>query len=296
MMNTARRRCCQTLRTLAATALFCGPGTVNFAADAPSPTPPAWQQEIDAVRLLEGTLALAPAKDAEDEAARHRRLQEIYHALARKYSAEAAVQKVAADYFTRDGDLAAALPSWEKAAELDPHDGDTADRLGGLYLRLSRLREAYRQFQRAVATQPTVSSYHSDLANILYLFRRDLVSPADPDLPDDQAALLQALAHFRRAAELAPDDLRLAQAYAETYYVFAKPDWTQALAAWETVRTLSGEKTDFPDSHLARISLRLGRPDAATGYLARIHDPMFDGLKANLLRQADRQKESTPHP
>ena len=89
--------------------------------------------------------------------------------------------------------------------------------------------------------------------------------------------------------------MRLAQAYAETFYVFAKPDWLQALAAWETVRALSGEKTDLPDSHLARISLRLGRPDAASGFLARIHDPQFDGLKAKLLQQANRQR-ALPEP
>ena len=293
MMNNVRRRCCQTLRLLAAGALFCVAGTAVFAADAPSPTPPPWQQEIDAARMLEGTLALAPARDAADEATRHRRLQVLYRELARRYPAQPAVQKAAGDYFTRDGDLAGALSYWQTAAVLDPHDGDTADRIGGIYLRMRRTREAYGQFLKAVEAQPAVAAYHSDLGNVLYLFRQDLVSPADPGLPTEQAALLQALAHFRRAAELAPDDLRFAQAYAETFYVFAKPDWAQALAAWETVRTLSGEKTDFPDSHLARISLRLGRPDAATEYLGRIHDPTFDGLKASLLRQAGRQRAAT---
>ena len=74
--------------------------------------------------------------------------------------------------------------------------------------------------------------------------------------------------------------------------MFAKPDWLAALAAWEAVLALSGEKGDFAISHLARISLRQGKPDAATGYLARIHDPAFDGLKAKLQRQAEQQQAS----
>ena len=143
--------------------------------------------------------------------------------------------------------------------------------------------------------QPGVASYHFDLGNVLYLFRRDLVAPPTPGLPDEQAALTQALAQFRRAAELAPGDLRLALAYAETFYVFPAPDWTQALAAWETVLLLSGEKSDFPNSHLARISLRMGRPDDAAEYLARIHDPTFDDLKAKLLQKADEQRGSREH-
>ena len=258
------------------------------------PAPPAWQQEIDAARLLEGSLALAPAKNADDQETRHGRLQELYRQLARKYPGEAAAQKAAGDYFARDNQPAAALPFWERAAQIDPHDGDTADRLGGAYLRLARTRDAYGQFQNAVAAQPNVASYHSDLANVLYLFRRDLVSPPLPGLPDEQAALTLALAQFRRAAELAPEDVRLAQAYAETFYVFARPDWTQALAAWESVLALSGENGDFPNSHLARISLRLGRPEAAAAYLARMHDPAFEGLKAKLLQQADQQRGALP--
>ncbi len=259
------------------------------------PAPPAWQQEIDAARLLEGTLTIAPAKDPAEQESRRVRLQEVYRQLARKYPDEAAVQRATGDHFIRDGQWAAALPFWEKAAQIAPRDADTAARLGGIYLSLGRTRDAYLRLQTAVEAQPNVASYQFDLANVLYLFRQDLMSPPLPGLPDEQAALTLALAHFRRAAELAPGDVRLAQAYAETFYVFAKPDWTQALAAWETVRLLSGDKSDFPNSHLARISLRLGRPDAATEYLSRIHDPRFDDLKVKLLQKADQQRGAPEH-
>ena len=49
---------------------------------------------------------------------------------------------------------------------------------------------------------------------------------------------------------------------------------------------LSGKSTDFANSHLARISLRMNRPEEADAYLALIQDPKFAGLKAKLHAQA----------
>ncbi len=290
-MNTVRIRRCQTSCALVA-GFLC---LLAAARAEPSPMPPVWQQEIDAARLLEGAAALVPAKDAGEQQSRRRHLQELYRQLAQKHATEAAVQRATGDYFARDGQPAAALPFWEKTAQLAPRDAGTLNRLGGTYLELGRSREAYFRLQQAVDAQPDVASYHFDLANVLYLFRHELIHPPSPILPDEQAALTQALAHFRRAAQLAPEDVRFAQAYAETFYIFATPDWSEALAAWETVRALSGEKTDLPNSHLARISLRMGKPAAAAEYLARIHDPLFDGLKAKLLRKAAEQRGLPDH-
>ena len=162
--------------------------------------------------------------------------------------------------------------------------------LGSAYLQAGRVQAASAQYQRAVASNPDVASYHFALANVLYLFRRQLLSP--PDLPDEQAVLRLALEHFRRAAELSPTDLPMAKAYAETFYIFAKPDWAQALTAWLAVRALSGENKDFANGHLARISLRLGRRADAAAYLADIHDPAFDALKVRLLQPAPPPAES----
>ena len=291
-MNTVRSQWCQTFRVLAAVGMFLLANGRATAGNEPPPRPPAWQQEVDAARLLEDSLALVPARDPADAQAQRRKLQDLYVQLARKYPDEAVVQKAAGDYFSRDGQPSLALPYWERAAQIDPHDGNTANRLGGDLVRLGRTRDACREFQRAVDAQPESASYHFDLANVLYLFRQDLTTPPVAGLPDEQAALTLALAHFQRASQLAPDDLRLAQAYAETFYIFAKPDWPQALAAWEAVLALSGEKGDFANSHLARVSLRMGKPDEAAAYLARMHDPAFDGLKAQLGKQADRQRQS----
>ena len=288
-MNSNRRRLCQT-SWLLATVLFL-PGALS-AADGPAPFPP-WQAELNADRTVQAALLLSPPRDVAEVHASRQKLAQAYRHLAAKYPDAFPVQRAVGDSLAQLDDLQAGVPYWQRAAALDPKSAEVADSLGSAYLQTGQVREASEQYQRAVDNRPDVAGYHSDLANVLYLFRRQLVF--SPALPDEQAVLRLALEHFRRAAELSPGNLQLAKAYAETFYIFAQPDWTQALAAWKSVRALSGEKQDFANVHLARISLRLGRRAEAEGYLDAIHDPAFAELKGKLLRQAA-QLEASPAP
>ena len=70
-----------------------------------------------------------------------------------------AVQKATADFLARDGRGDASVSYWERAEQLDPHDGDTASRLGEEFLRTGRTRDAYRQFLRAVDAQPDSAAF-----------------------------------------------------------------------------------------------------------------------------------------
>ena len=254
------------------------------AADPPAPELPPWQRDLDAARVLQAAVALAPASSPAEDAARRERLGQLYAHLAAQYPDQAPVQKAAGDYYNGVDQPDPAFACWQRAETLDPRDADTAETMGSAYLARGRMRDACGQFERAVAARPDVAEYHFDLANVLYLFRKELLSP--PGRPDEQAALTEALGHFRRAAELAPTDLRLAQAYAETFYVFANPDWEQALAAWKAVLALSGTDTDFVNGHLARVSLRLGRSADVNTYLDRIHSPDYDALKTKFRQKA----------
>jgi tetratricopeptide (TPR) repeat protein len=246
--------------------------------------PPAWQQDLSALRLVESAASLAQG----DDPARARKLAQLYRDLAAKYPDENAVQRACGDYFAQAGDRDAAVSYWRRAQALDPHDARSADSLGSIALAQTDVREATREFQLAVDAEPDNANYHFELANVLYLFRHQLA---------DQNALSEALDHFRCASDLAPNDRRFALAYAETFDIFPAPDWDAALAAWQKVRTLSAPATDFADSHLARISLRLGRLEDARHYLDAIHDPKFDALRAKFLSQiAARQATPSPAP
>lgn len=268
---TALRRRCQT-----ACVILCLGLGATVRAEAP-----AWQNELNAARLL----ALAAREEQQPGVAR------AFRELAAKYPREAAAQKACGDYFWVSGDPDDALPYWLAAQALAPHDGEMADSLGSAYLRQGRVKEAAAQYQRATQESPANSSYHFALANVLSMFRRQF---------DEETTLIRALEEYRRAAELGPGNRRLAQAYAETFYLLARPDWTTALRAWTAVRDLSGEATDFANVHLARICLNLGRADDARGYLDRLKDPAFspvrDKLRARAESLAARQRNSSESP
>ena len=194
------------------------------------------------------------------------------------------------DFFADAGDKASAFAYWLRAQKLAPGDANIAATLGSAYLQAGDTRGAADQFQRAVDAKPDEASFQTNLANVLYLFRHDLVNP--PALPDAEAVLSAALEHFRLAAQLSPKDRGLAQAYAETFYAMAKPDWTQALGAWQMVLALSSEDPDFANSHLARVSLRLKHPQEAETYLDQLHRPDFFDLQTKLRAQAKKMESA----
>ncbi len=250
--------------------------------------PPAWKRELDAVRLAEATAALLATSKPADATERDRRLEELYRQLVAQYPDQPTVRKAAGDHFWRSGDAATAVAEWQAAQALDPSDAETASALGSARLRDGQTREAREQFQRAVDARPGNARYHFDLANVLFLFRHDLAG--SPPLPDEPTVLREALAQFRRASELAPEDGGIARAYAETFYGVPQPDWAEALAAWKHVLTLTADAPDFANGHLARVSLRLGLPEQAETYLDLIHDPAFASVVDTLRRQAEALK------
>lgn len=283
-MLTALRSLCQTAPWLCvAFVLFAARSSLRAEPSPPPPSEPAWKQELGAASIVETALALA---DAPADDPRARRLADAYQKLAVKYPDQAEVQRACGDYYAgAGGQPDQAFRCWERAQALAPNDPEIADTLGSAQLARGHVREAAAQFQRAVDAQPASSAYHFSLANVLYLFRHEIADPAAGT--DAEAVLVRALEHFRRATELAPDDRRLAQAYAETFYLLAHPDWAAALGAWQAVLALSGTDTDFANGHLARISLKLGQGDNARRYIARITGPAFTTLKAKLTKQAD---------
>ena len=309
-MNKALREACQTCsgpsfggvcRRTAACLLAIGllwSGVRPAGGQPPTPMPlaaalpPPWQQELDAAHLLEASLLVAPPKDPAEAAARDARMSRLYEELATKYPDRAAVQKARGAYAWHHEHEAEAIAALRRAETLDPADAETADLLASVDVRMGRSRDASTELQRAVRLAPGVARYHFAFANVLYLFRHQLFAP--PDLPDDAALLRKSLEEFRRTAELAPHDPEYARAYAETFYMVPQPDWKQARRAWKAVLALSGTSTDFANLHLARVSLRLKRPEEAESYLALIQDPTFADVRAKLHTQAAKLPPTAP--
>src|SRR5438309_2248798 len=158
------------------------------------------------------------------------RVEQIYYQLVRDHPQSVSAQNALAAFLSKNGKLEAAIEHWRTAQRLQPENGEAANRLGGAYLRMGRVREAAEQFLLAVHSESDNPDYHFDLGNVEFVFRRDLTTA----WKIDSAELLQrALFQFREASRLAPTDLENARAYAETFYGMPNPDWEEAQIAWQ---------------------------------------------------------------
>ena len=165
-MNTAPDDACQTHQGLSLcrafgravacllAAVICTAG-LPANGQSPAPTPaPGWQQELDAARLLEASLLVAPAQDPAENTRREARLAELYQRLADKYPDRAAVQKACGESASRHGRMTEAFQALRRAEALDPADAETASLLGAADLQLGHTREASAQLQQAVRLAP----------------------------------------------------------------------------------------------------------------------------------------------
>src|SRR4030095_9281437 len=131
------------------------------------------------------------------------RVEQIYYQLVRDNPQSAPAQNALAAFLSKSGKAEAAIEHGRAAQRLDPKNGEAANRLGGAYLRMGRVREAAGQFLLAVHCESDNPDYHFDLGNLEFVFRRDLTAA----WKIDSAELLQrALFQFREASRLAPTD------------------------------------------------------------------------------------------
>lgn len=217
-----------------------------------------------------------------DPAVRRRQIE--HERILQENPTSATAHRAYAEFLSDNGNLRAAILHWRKAQELDPGDAATANALGGAYLRAGNAAEAAEQFTRAVKLARDNPAYHFNLANVEFMLRHDLKAAWNVDTPE---LLEHALAEFRIASRLSPNDVEYARAYAETFYGMPNPDWGAAEAAWKHVLALSGQ-SDFAYIQLARISLKRGNANEARRCLAKLTDTRTATLKQKLLAEADR--------
>ena len=212
------------------------------------------------------------------------REQAAHEKLLKEHPDSAAAHLAYAEFLSDNGKLRAAIVHWQTAQAIEPANAATANSLGGAYLRMGRAAESADQFVRAVGIERTNAAYHFNLANVEFMLRRDLTAAWHLETAD---LLRRALAEFRAASRLSPNDLEYARAYAETFYGVLDPDWSEAEAAWKHVLELSPDR-DFAYLQLARVSLKRGDKVQARLFLAQINDARHDGLKRKLRAQADK--------
>ena len=225
---------------------------------------------------------IAPAGEHSFDAWQERAEKALEKAL-RKDPASPAIRRAYAEFLFANGQLGAAVIQWRWAQELEP-DAATANALGGAYLQMGRAADSAAQFSRAIGLAGDNAAYHYNRANVQYMLRHELAAAWKIELPE---LLRRALADFRAASRLAPNDIEYARSYAETFYGVPDPNWAEAEAAWKHVLALSPQG-DFAYLNLARVSLKRGDAAGARRSLEKVRDVRTEPLKRKLREQADR--------
>ena len=214
-------------------------------------------------------------------------VEQMYYQLVRDNPQSVPAQNALAAFLWENGSAEAGIEHWRTAQRLDPENGEAANSLGGVYLRMGRVPEAAEQFLLAVRSENKNPDYHFNLGNVEFVLRHDLTAA----WKIDSAELLQrALFQFREASRLAPMDLEYARAYAETFYGMPNPDWKEAQVAWQHYLELSTDRNrNFAYLQLARVSVKQRKKAQALSFLDKISDfsRPYSEVKEKLRKQAE---------
>jgi tetratricopeptide (TPR) repeat protein len=191
------------------------------------------------------------------------------------------------------GDENAAVAECEKAAQLDPKNPAAWNQIANYCGEHGALTNAFVDYAKAIELEPTEPVYYQNLATTVYLFRRDAMAYygiTEPQVFD------KALALYRKAMQLDPQNFLLATDYAESYYGIRPLRTNDALAAWTNALQAAHDDNEREGVHihLARINLGAGRFADARTHLDIVTNPAFADTRHRLERNlAERERAAT---
>jgi tetratricopeptide (TPR) repeat protein len=253
---------------------------VSLFANDPDPKVLEATRELQAAKLLEATLAAKGATDQE-----WAKMDAIYADLTRRYPGEPALLLAHAEMLSERGAHDRAEALLREALKLDPKSAPVLFQLGVCALANGHTKEAASFYRQAVAAAPETARYHHNLANLLYLFRHELL---DLQHADAEALITRAMEHYAAAARLEPQNAEYAKSYAETFFGVAKPDWDTAAKAWESYIAISANK-DFGYANLARVFMKAGKKAEAREALNKMTTAEFAPLRKRLSERVEQE-------
>ena len=190
---------------------------------------------------------------------------------------------------------AAAAEEYEKAVQLDPKNPAAWNQIANYCGEHGPVTNAFVDYARAIDLDPGEPLYYRNLATTVYLFRKDakaFYGITEPQVFD------KALALYRQAIRLAPDDFVLATDYADSYYGIHPLRTNDALVAWTNALKTAHNDTEREAVfvHLARIKMAAGRYAEARAQLQVVTNPAFTDLKYRLERSLAERENAPTNP
>lgn len=193
----------------------------------------------------------------------------------------------------RFGDGEGARDQFLMAARIDPNIAVIHQQLGTYYAEEGDYTRALAFTLNALELEPETAAYHFGLGQLLVAFAYELL---EDEVFTEEQIDEEILRAFRTAKALEPETLALAFRYGEAFYDIADPDWTIALAHWESLagrEDLSPLHSDAIRLHRARSLLELNREEEAKALIEEAHSPALRAT-AESISQGDNNPPTVP--
>ena len=189
------------------------------------------------------------------------------------------------------GDEASGKVQFENASQIDPKNPAAWNNLANYYGENGPLTNAYADYARAIDLDPAEPVYYQNLATTVYLFRKDA---RDYYGLNEQQVFDKALALYRQAVQLDPDNYSLATDYAETYYGIRPLRTNDALVAWTNALHIAHNDVEREGVfiHLARVKTAAGFFDEARAQLDAVTNDFYIDLKSRLERNLTQRENA----
>jgi tetratricopeptide (TPR) repeat protein len=194
-------------------------------------------------------------------------------------------------FLSDTGDEQGGSAEYEKARELAPTNPAAWNDLANYYGENGPTTNAFVYYAKAIELNPEEPVYYENMATTVYLFRRDAMKFYGIN---ETQVFDKALALYKKAVQLDPDNFALITDYAESYYGIRPLRIHDALAAWTNALEVAGNEFEREAVyiHLARIKIAAGRFAEAQAHLDAVTNSDYDTLKNSLERNlARREKE-----
>jgi tetratricopeptide (TPR) repeat protein len=242
--------------------------------------------EVD--KWIQGNNAFAAQGAGEPKEALNRRIRARLQSVRKDYEdflrrcPDFARGHLAYGSFLNDiGEEDAAAAEYEKAAQLDPKNPAAWNQLANYCGEHGPITNAFVDYAKAIKLNPAEPVYYQNLATAVYLFGKDASAFYGIN---EQQVFDKALALYRKAIQLAPDDFPLMTEYAQTYYGIRPLRTNDALVAWTNALKIAHDDNEREGVyiHLARIKMAVGRFAEARAQLTDVTNAAFADLKHRL--------------
>jgi len=189
------------------------------------------------------------------------------------------------------GDEASGKVQFENASQIDPKNPAAWNNLANYYGENGPLTNAFADYARAIELDPAEPVYYQNLATTVYLFRKDAREYYGLN---EQQVFDKALALYRQAVQLDPDNYSLATDYAETYYGIRPLRTNDALVAWTNALHIAHNDVEREGVfiHLARVKTAAGFFDEARAQLDAVTNDFYIDLKSRLERNLTQRENA----